>query len=87
MFLKEASWEMSSSVMPSLGRSTSSVSSVTVIFLMLTMETGRLVLICEETAPDSSSIYSFREMSWMAPSSLLLASESSFELRSREESI
>ena len=56
------------------------------MFLMLTMATGRLVLIWEETAPDSSSISSLREMSWMAPSSLQLASESSLELRRREES-
>lgn len=90
MFWKGASCAISSSETSSLGRSTSCVSSVTVIFLMVAKETGLVTLLgawLTESVLLSSSISSFREMSWIAASNLLLAYESSFELRSKEASI
>lgn len=77
---------MSSSPISSFGKSTSAVSSVIDIFLMAMIETGRLDFeygLGVLDPADSSSISSLREISWMAVSSLELASDSSFEFRRR----
>lgn len=90
IFWNEASCAISSSLTSSLGRSTSWVSSVTVIFLIVASETGRVTLVCVEVKVGvllSNSISNLRDISWIAASNLLFASESSLELSSREASI
>ena len=57
------------------------------MFLMVVSATGLLLLMCEVTLPDYSSIYNLREMSCTAPYSLELAYDSYLELSSSEESI
>lgn len=68
--------------------SISSVYSVTVVFWRVTSSTGLEMRSCE---PEEDGLYrsisSLREMSWMAVSSLVLASDSSLEFKSREVSI
>jgi hypothetical protein len=85
--LKGSSRRMSSSIIPWVGRSTSYVYSVIVVWCIVTKETGFTALVVSAELLDSRLIYSLREMSLMAAYSLVLASDSSFELRSSDVSI
>lgn len=80
--LNEASCRISSSEISSFGRSTSSVYYVMVVCWMVTRANGLVATAYCSDPADYSWIYSFNEMSRMADSSLVLASESYFELRS-----
>lgn len=85
--LKGSNRKMSSSMIPWLGRSTSSVYSVIVVCCIVTNETGFTALAVGAELLDSILIYNLREMSLIAAYNLVLASDSSFELRSSEVSI
>lgn len=78
---------MSSSMMPWLGRSTSYVYSVTVVCWMVTNETGLTALVVGRLPLDSRLISNLSEISLIAASSLVLASDNSLELSSNAVSI